>query len=120
VDADGGNLRRLASGSLGNGFNAAKTLVWSPDGRYLATVFHVNAEVPDIYRIDVASGETLNLSDNPAWDQEPAWSPDGSLIAFTSNRDGNWEIYVMAADGSAVKNVTRHPAVDTSPAWWPG
>jgi TolB protein len=49
----------------------------------------------------------------------PAWSPDGSRIAFTSNRDGNLDIYVMAADGSGVENVTRHSAVDTSPAWWP-
>lgn len=41
-----------------------------------------------------------NLSSNPAWDYQPTWSPDGSRIAFTSGRDGNWEIYEMNADGT--------------------
>jgi hypothetical protein len=40
-------------------------------------------------------------------------------IAFTSNRDGNAEIYVMYADGSGLTNLTRNPASDAGPAWSP-
>src|SRR5207253_437430 len=41
----------------------------------------------------------MRLTNNPANDQFPRWSPDGTKIAFTSNRDGKEEIYVMDADG---------------------
>ena len=50
----------------------------------------------------------------------PAWSPDGTKIAFTATRDGNFEIYTMNADGSAQTNVTNHAASnDHEPAWSP-
>ena len=45
----------------------------------------------------------------------PVWSPDGSRLAFVSNRDGNPEIYVV--DGKAVENLTQHEGLDLSPAW---
>ncbi len=50
------------------------------------------------------SGHT-RLTDNPAQYCCPTWSPDGSRIAFDSDRDGNFEIYIMNADGS---DPTRH------------
>jgi Tol biopolymer transport system component len=56
---------------------------------------------------------------NPVHDGSPAWSPDSSQIAFYSNRDGNAEIYVMNADGSAQRRLTDHPADDGYPAWSP-
>ena len=49
----------------------------------------------------------------------PAWSPDGSKLAFTSNRDGNAEIYVMNRDGSGVRRLTNHPTIDVTPTWSP-
>jgi TolB protein len=49
----------------------------------------------------------------------PAYSPDGSKVAFASNRDGNYEIYVMHANGSAVVRLTRSAAIDVAPAWSP-
>lgn len=51
--------------------------------------------------------------------QTPAWSPDGRKLAFVSGRDGNSEIYVMNADGSAQENLTRQPANDSHPSWSP-
>ena len=45
------------------------------------------------------TGQT-NLTNNVAVDSWPAWSPDGTKIAFTSQRDGNGEIYSMNADGT--------------------
>ena len=49
----------------------------------------------------------------------PKWSADGRKIAFTSDRDGNSEIYVMNADGSNVERLTHHDAYDFGPAWSP-
>ena len=51
--------------------------------------------------------------------QTPAWSPDGRKLAFVSRRDGNSEIYVINADGSAQENLTRQPANDSHPSWSP-
>jgi TolB protein len=59
------------------------------------------------------------LTNHPAVDYWPVWSPDGKRIAFTSNRDGNYEIYVMNADGSAPRNVTQNPAQDNYATWSP-
>ena len=59
------------------------------------------------------------LTDNSAEDDSPAWSPDGRQLAFTSYRDGDWEIYVMNADGSDVRRLTDNSAWDDSPAWSP-
>jgi TolB protein len=61
----------------------------------------------------------LRLTFDPAEDIDPAWSPDGTQITFASNRDGNWEIYVMNVDGSEQTNLTKHPANDRQPAWSP-
>jgi len=47
----------------------------------------------------------------------PAWSPDGSRLAFVSRRSGDEEIYVAGADGSGVKRLTRNAGPDLSPAW---
>jgi TolB protein len=47
----------------------------------------------------------------------PAWSPDGSRIAFVSGRTGDEEIYVARADGSGPTRLTRLPGPDLSPAW---
>lgn len=61
---------------------------------------------------DGQGDDLRRLTDNAASDSAPAWSPDGKKIAFSSNRDGNNEIYVMDADGSEQTNLTNHPAVD--------
>ncbi len=45
----------------------------------------------------------------------PAWSPDGTKIAFTSSRDGNQEIYYVNRDGSGLRRVTNSPSVDVTP-----
>ena len=60
-----------------------------------------------------------NLTNSPDGDSGPAWSLDGTKIAFDSHRDGNEEIYVMNADGSGLGNLTNNPAADGGAAWRP-
>ena len=49
----------------------------------------------------------------------PAWSPNGTKIAFGSSRDTNPEIYVMDPNGSNIVRLTNNPAEDAQPAWSP-
>jgi Tol biopolymer transport system component len=73
----------------------------------------------DVYAIREDGTGLVNLTDHPAVDNQPAWSPDGSKLAFRSNRDGDPEIYVMAADGSGITRLTFHAGLDGEPAWSP-
>jgi Tol biopolymer transport system component len=96
---------------------------WSPDGQRIAFMA-VPPEVSaiDIFVVDAAGGEPLDLTQSPSNDRFPRWSPDGSQIAFVTDRDGNSEIYVMGADGSGLTNLTNHPASDAANgdfAWSP-
>ncbi|MHC4711173.1 MAG: TolB family protein [Planctomycetota bacterium] len=62
----------------------------------------------------------VNLTNHPAYDSRPTWSPDGSKIAFASDRqDGEPAIYVMNADGSNVARLTDSEFVTSYPAWSP-
>ncbi len=57
------------------------------------------------------SGQT-NLTNNPNNEGGPTFSPDGSKIAFVSDRDGNFEIYIMNTYGSGQTKLTNNPAFD--------
>ena len=48
-----------------------------------------------------------NLTRNPAYDADPAWSPDGRKLAFVSNRDGSYGVYVMNAEGSGLRKLAQ-------------
>jgi TolB protein len=61
------------------------------------------------------------LTSGPADDRDAAWSPDGRRIAFTRRRNGNWDVYVMRADGSGVRRLTPSGSAlaEDEPAWSP-
>ena len=80
----------------------------------------------DVHVMEVDEGSVTSitrLTDDAAFDWEPSWSPDGSRIAFTSisgsREDGNWDIYVMDADGSDITQLTLSQAKDDNPSWSP-
>ncbi len=62
-------------------------------------------------------GTSTLLTSNAVADSNPAWSPDGTHLAFTSVRDGNNEIYLMNADGSDVRRLTNSVYADYQPTW---
>jgi Tol biopolymer transport system component len=81
---------------------------WSPDGSQIA--FGSDAEGNESIHVMNADGtlEHRVSPDGVSNDSEPAWSPDGSQIAFASTRpaNGDWHVWVMNADGSALRQVT--------------
>jgi TolB protein len=88
-----------------------RTPAFSPDGRYIA-VAHNQSGSYDIHRLNADGSGRVRLTQTPLWvtaaasgnrawnNVAPAWSPDGSRIAFLTDRTGRWEIWVMNADGS--------------------
>jgi TolB protein len=83
--------------------------------------FHSNRDWNlEVYVMDADGKNLRNLTNNPAYDTGPAWSPDGGRIAFYCDRDAEeGDIYVMDADGSNPRNLTNNPAKDRLPLWSP-
>ena len=66
----------------------------------------------EIYVMDNHGGNQRNLTNNPADDRAPSWSPDGKQISFVWDR----QIYVMDTDGRNSRNITNHPEDERAPA----
>ncbi len=102
------------------GFVDVRRIFRSPNGDQI--LFVVERMSSDIYLMDLSdpNSEAINITDNPADDESPDWSPDGSKIAFDSDRSGNREVYVldMVGLGEPIK-LTQHNSANFSPAWSP-
>ncbi len=87
----------------------------SPDGREI--VFDM---LGDIYVMPIGGGEASAIASGVAWDMQPKYSPDGTKIAFTSDRDGGDNIWVMDRDGSNPTQVSdENFRLLNSPDWSP-
>jgi len=111
VRADGSESRELTHGPVNSGFPS-----WSTDGKRI--VYRVWTEQEHGLRI-------LNLEDNSVtkltddYDNFPGWSPAGDRIAFTSFRNGDFDIFTIRPDGTGLKQLTTAPGNDGHSVWSP-
>jgi Tol biopolymer transport system component len=127
MNADGSSQTDLTRYSKLDGWPS-----WSPDGTKIlyysmrSVTLHIEEIAPkltgdnlEVTVMDTDGTDVVNLSRNSATDQRPVWSPDGTKIAFQSDRDGVGEVFVMNSDGSSQTNITNNPAADGWPCWSP-
>lgn len=62
----------------------------------------------DIYKVPTTGGRAMQLTTHPGHDSRPIWSLDGTSIAFASNRESSFNVYLMSAQGGAPKRLTSH------------
>src|SRR6516164_5240659 len=71
----------------------------------------------DLWIVDRNGGDARRLTSDVGIETSPVFSPDGSLIAFTGEYDGNEDVYVIPAAGGVPKRLTTHPGADQAIAW---
>jgi len=116
MNADGSNQRRVSTVGTWN-----QTPAWSPKkgARVLAYTARDDATGRfDIVTLDLASGKLTRITQNQGNNEEPTWSPNGRVLAFSSNRPGGQGIYLANADGTGDQHVIYRGA-GTSVDWGP-
>jgi tol-pal system beta propeller repeat protein TolB len=117
VDADGSGVQQLRSASFDSEFR------WSPDRSRIAFVrrARVGGE-SDVWVMNADGTEPRPLTQSSSdrfTDDQPIWSPDGSQIAFRSNRASGIDIWVMNDNGSNQRSLTSGGSINSSPSWSP-
>jgi TolB protein len=129
VDRVGGHLAQL----LADGIDLSAD--WAPDGRTIAFSRLAGSDAPleqsTLYLANADGSGVRQLGTAPVRGVSPAWSPDGTRLAFVSFADGNdpacdaascppsGELYVVRADGTGLRRLTRSRADDEHPTWSP-
>jgi len=111
VPAGGGQIEELPAAGEHAGFPS-----WSPDESRLVYGDFDRAH-HGLKIFDLKTQRVTQLTTGP--DTFPAWSPAGDRIAFTSNRDGDYEIYTVRPNGKGLVRLTHSPGNDAHPAWSP-
>src|SRR5262245_13016654 len=114
ADADGSNAKKLVAG-LAIEYNAS----FSNDGEWVVFTSERHGSA-DIFRIRVNGMNLERLTDDPAFDDQAALSPDGNSLAFVSTRGaGTTDIYILDLTTRKVRNLTNAPGGDFRPSWSP-
>lgn len=109
------NSRQVTFTGEGSDFDP----VVSKDGRFLIYASTQHSKTADIYIKQVNSRVLTRLTTDPGQDVMPSLSPDGTRIAFASNRSGNWDIWVMPVTGGKAIQVSMDSAHELHPSWSP-
>jgi TolB protein len=91
----------------------------SADGKLIVFSSLRHAPNPDIYVKQIAGATATRLTSDPASEIQPCFSPDGTRVAYASNRAGNWDIWVTQVDGSNSVRMTTSVSNDIHPSWSP-
>jgi Tol biopolymer transport system component len=111
IPVAGGAIEELPAAGEHAGFPS-----WAPDESRLVYVDFDRAH-RGLWTLDLKTQHVAQVTTGP--DTFPAWSPLGDRIAFTSNRDGDDEIYTVRPDGKGLTRLTRSPGNDAHPGWSP-
>lgn len=87
----------------------------SPDGR--SVVFTL---LGDLYVVPITGGDAVQITRGLAWDKWPAWSPDGSMLAYISDGTGSDNVWTVRPDGSDARPLTREAGLELSQVEWNG
>ncbi len=112
MSADGSNPEKLALPDMGYVIDPA----WSPNGQLLAFSWRRPSGNYDIYVMDVATRQILELTRDAGRNERPCWAPDGRHLVFESTRTGTRQIWTMLADGSRAHQLTTQ-GQNESPNW---
>jgi TolB protein len=114
MNADGSNAQKLELEDKGYVIDPA----WSPNGQLLAFAWRRPNGNYDLYVMDVATRQIVELTRDAGRNERPCWAPDGRHIVFESTRSGSRQIWTMLADGSQPRQLTRE-GHNESPSWSP-
>ncbi len=114
MNADGSNTEKLDVPDMGYVIDPS----WSPNGQLLAFSWRRPGGNYDIYVMEVATRQIVELTRDVARNERPSWAPDGRHIVFESTRSGSRQIWVMLADGSHPRQLTTE-GLNESPNWSP-
>jgi TolB protein len=107
IKPDGSGYREIAEEGVNNGFPS-----WSPDGKRL-----VYKRGKHLVILSIADGKIVPLTDGAHYDNFPKWSPKGDAIMFTTDRDGDFELYTIRPDGTGLRRLTNSPGNDAHSIW---
>jgi TolB protein len=107
IKPDGSDFTLVVDDEVNNGFPT-----WSPDGRLLAF-----KRGKQLVIMSVADRTITPLTDGSSYDNFPQWSPRGDVIMFTSDREGDFDLYTIRPDGTGLRRLTNAPGNDAHSAW---
>lgn len=93
-----------------------ESITWTPDGNALSVAWRGDSTASDLYVLPLGEGAVRRLTEDPARDAFASWTPDGTAVAFASNRTGRGDIYVAAGDGSNLRRLTQSDSADSWPS----
>ncbi len=114
----GGPFERLYP-ATGESIGLCNSPAWSPDGKRIAFVQGDRRGNSDIMVLDVQTGRVRRLTDGFGINTEPTWNPSGTQLAFTSDREGGPQVYLMQDDGTSIRRLTGEGSYNATPAWSP-
>jgi TolB protein len=112
MDADGSNTTKVDLVDMGYVIDPS----WSPNGELLAFSWRRPDDNYDIYVMDIATHQLLQLTRDAGRNERPCWAPDGRHLVFESTRTGTRQIWSMLADGSEARQLTT-AGQNESPSW---